>query len=327
MQGDANNNKTAKALSLSPSALSKYVQCPRQYYYAERLKLKNSQPTAKQVIGILTHQLLEWRNRQKKSDQKTTPEIFIEAIELLGKQNQSNAILNTIETALFDKLLRIQKAQVKHYLKLAFENYFSVLPQTVDALPVIETESWLRFSPEAFHQNVALTGRLDMLGKLSEDRLLLVDYKTNKSGFKDNAEKNQRQLEKSISIEPNWEEALLSKQLGSRDLQLPFYWWLLKNKPEFKPLKIDVALQFVRPHYQGGAQLLTISDEFLTEQHAMFSKIVVDTVIPAILNDTSFKPLGSGNTCRFCDFNSICEKGYANTQAEEDDFAAEDEAA
>ena len=143
-------------------------------------------------------------------------------------------------------------------------------------------------------------------------RFILIDYKTKKAGYKESVEKNLRQLEKAVCNEPEWEESSLAKQFTKQELQLPFYWWLLKKTPAYENVAVDVALQFVRPAYQGGCQLLILDNKLLEEQKATFEKILLETLLPQIIEDTTFKALGSNNTCSVCDYNAICERGYVN---------------
>ncbi|MBE6507919.1 MAG: ATP-dependent helicase [Methanobrevibacter sp.] len=233
-------------LKLNYSSFSTYNLCPFMYNLIYNLGFRVSSENVTN-LGTVFHEIMEKVNLKLKENQKVsdtelneiTEEVFTSMFDL--KENQ-------------DKFKEIQKSVHDYY------NNYSINRE------VLETE--LPFEIE--HENYILNGAVDLIYKISDSEIGILDYK--------NAEHDDNKI-------------------AHYEKQLYIYASALKELSDFKDYEIREAItHFVKTDYQNTVE---VTDEKINTQLNKLNDVALK------INSEKFPKKESG-FCRYCKFRVIC---------------------
>lgn len=151
-------------LTLSPSSVSTYLQCPRKFYYQYKEKL----PTKDQPhfnLGTFVHGALEFFHKELINDDNIDkrPKILKKSCE-----------------SFYEKMKKDGKQLTKSQIQEAYLMLQSYLKHLENKFPykVISLEEKFLIS---LNEDYNLTGIVDRLDKDADENFHIKDYKTNKS--------------------------------------------------------------------------------------------------------------------------------------------------
>lgn len=233
-------------LKLNYSSYSTYKLCPFMYNLIYNLGFRVSSENVTN-LGTVFHEIMEKVNLKLKENQKVsdaelneiTEEVFTSMFDL--KENQ-------------DKFKEIQKSVQDYY------NNYSINRE------VLETE--LPFEIE--HENYILNGAVDLIYKISDSEIGILDYK--------NAEHDDNKI-------------------AHYEKQLYIYASALKELSDFKDYEIREAItHFVKTDYQNTVEF---TDEKINTQLNKLNDVALK------IKNEEFPKKESG-FCKYCKFRVIC---------------------
>lgn len=330
-------------LTMSPSSLSTFIQCPRRFFYQSRLYLP-SETSEGASMGILVHGLMEIFNSAFEPTNHTLERLlgitetlfsatsleeFLQAEPL--PESQTKPLADMLDRlGQMDPLSRfeLQSRIVSAFQDLERKGYFA---QPVQAVRAEQTFSF----PLPNFPRCHLKGRMDTLLQRQDGTWEIVDYKfygPNQFNLKD--PNNPKLTERLLSaLKPLPEGNLSHKERfktspsAPRDAQLPIYFLATQEAEALQDIRGSVsavALQIIRPPFpenpaQGSIGISIPSDQLeagLEQWQADFKAYVAQ----AILESTHLAP-NPGQQCRSCTFLAICE----GQVAEEDEALSTEE--
>lgn len=337
-QGQSALFEAEEKLRLSPSSLSTYMRCPRQFYYGSLLGLRvESSPEA--AMGTMIHSIMERFNRFV-SD---TPEA-VHTLETL--LDVLAAFFDTLETepdtdggpmpygirpedrAPLKPLSALGRLELYQRIQLAFvdmaaKGYFR------QPVAVVRAEEKFVYndgqSDNALGQ-VAIPGlercelaaRIDALIQRPDGSWDIVDYKfygPNKFDLKDpTSGKLEEQLYYALTPLPQGElshtQRFKSTDAKPRDPQLPFYFLLTQYDPTLANQVGGASLQVIRPPFpdnpnQGAIPIRLMADRLLEGLPQWVSDMAQYVVQPVLTSET-LEAVG-GLPCKTCGFAAVCD--------------------
>ena len=313
---EALSEYTSREKTLSPTALSAYVQCPLRFYYRYIAKVK--------VLDSLEEGL----------DDRGFGNIFHKAAErlytkLVDKQNtlyhlqqiSDDEIAEAADYGIAKEYFGCETLQAHHlsgemvivrkiiirYLKhnllaydIANHNF------TVDKLEYAFSHPFT-FESAGQSLTVLLEGRADRIDRLDENTLRIIDYKTGEqhlhfSGFEKlfNGTAAQR-VSNTINT---LMYAMIASEKYNCDVQPALYYLRDMHDMEYSPLLIEGKGVGVRP--VPIVKYSNIAPQFESQLFSTLGKMF-DPAEP-------FCQAEDENSCNYCDFSTLCNRGKRRTE-------------
>lgn len=310
-------------VGLSASAMKTYMQCPRQFYYRNVLRLPSVSNVAA-IKGQLTHRLLEVFN-QKAPPHRYTAEALREYLNALFSDGQETP--SCFEQAGFNEREREQLAGLG---VLERRQFYQTLQQSIDSL---EAQGYFtRYQglqgvspemplPEPVLDGLSrcrLSGTLDAVMQRADGQFEILDYKTSRSAYKTGLDTCRKHFEQVLAPLPDDEALSHDERFAARlkpsyplDYQLLLYYYACSQKPEYRGRIASVALQFVRPKESGESICLDVPAEQLDASRDTILQDIQRFVIDPILAARDFETTENGATCEYCDYVAVCDRSSA----------------
>jgi hypothetical protein len=287
----------SEKLRLSPSALSSYYRCPRQFYYSSVLRLSSeSGPQAQ--LGILVHRVMEAFNKGFAAGEFATYSLenLLNILDSLFSPDWNPAEKTLPE---LESLTQMARLELYNKLRQSFEDiaqkgYFNRSVQTVEAEKSIQINTEQNPVTMLGLEQCELVAKLDALiqddGKMAESLLhaltpLDSDAKSHSERFK-------------------------STESKPRDPQLPFYYWLSQQDEALKGKVRQVSLQLIRPPFPDnpaqGAIALTLDPSRIEEGLAGWIADLKKYVVEPSLSASVFEAVTNKQTCGSCSYAAVC---------------------
>ncbi|NOY15158.1 MAG: ATP-dependent helicase [bacterium] len=196
-------------LKISPTALNTFLACPYQFLLNNLFRLPRTK-SPNLIMGSAIHKAFEeWLIAYKQSPKKANLENII--------QIYNNYLENEI-------LAPAEQERIKTEGAVLLDRFYQdqLTPQLKNSQPFkseLDFSSQPIFTPE----NIPITGKIDRIDRLDDNRYLIIDYKTGRVPTK---------------------KALNDPDQDYRR-QLTFYALLLDTQPEFIKSKLTFALWFI----------------------------------------------------------------------------------
>ncbi len=273
----------AKRVTISPSQLDVYVDCPLKWALTYPLKIKKEEYDVVQIdnlaIGEILHKILElfFKEVNLKTPYKSSSlQTYAKAIDKIALQVFSayqNSIKSPSELTVYylKELFIPQLKQIVTAESLLFEDFIS-------------TEFEYKLTKVYEEESYQLEGRIDRL-TTKEDQVAIIDYK-----------KKVRETLKSFRTDYD----------NLRAHQLPFYALLLK---EVENREASIASYY---DIQEGRYIKVWGEEEdeLVETLKQIVKERIETMVRN-LKEGSLGAVVTKQGCNYCDFREICRRRYA----------------
>jgi hypothetical protein len=338
-------------LTLSPSSLSAWMDCPRRFYYERLLRLPQK-PRTEANMGLWVHTLMELFHRSTAPQDHTMATLHRLATEVLNTDAPALAAYpdETIQAlahqlrddllaldpiARFDMVQRIKAALADMDRKGYFtwpegHRLVTVLPEAQlapQAIDGLEGCRWL-MRPDVLLQLEAPDG---------ERYWWVWDYKFYQPTAFAGAEKAQQGRITNVlnplpcdvvdtdtgEVTPLLHaERFKQSEAKPRLYQLPLLYWRLQQDDRFKGQIRQLALKIIRPPFannpkQGSITVQLSIDEL--EQASEDMKADLQThVINAIASTHRYQAVG-GRACLNCSYRAICDVGNEADGEDDDD--------
>ncbi len=292
---------------LSPTALSRYVACPLQFYFAsvagidEREEL--SEGVDNPMFGTIVHAAMQ--KLYGKLEGAVHPAALLEAIV------RSGAVERAVEESINENYLRTTDADKSDYggdLILVHDIATKYIKQGIipydmahDAFAVMKVEEKImtRFDL-GDGRSVSIGGRADRIDSLDDGSLRVVDYKT---GAKHNDMDSLEMLfegkdrTKVGNILQTLIYSMVISRIYGRNVRPALYFVRCMNDRDFSPGIIDKSA--------GGAEIdyATYAGEFEAALRGKLSELF-DAAVPFAQCDAA----EADKTCLYCQYKSICKR-------------------
>jgi hypothetical protein len=338
-------------LSLSPSSLNTYMQCPRKFFYQKTLGLRG-ESSEEASMGTLIHRLMEVFNKTLNSPQDHTldrlmgwvetlfaPENF-STLPPLNPENRDIHQQGSLPEAFQNKdllplknLTLLARSELKDRVVSALEDlsakgYFQK--------PFLSIHSEYGFGPDAKItglENCSFSARVDAIIQRSASLWEIVDYKFYGPNQFKILEEDKLKKRLLSALEPlpegnlSHSERFKMTEASPRDQQLILYYCLSQETLEFKGKVDQVSLQIIRPPFpnqpqQGSIHIGISRDEIergLPQWKADLQRYVID---PIRTQDTF--DVNPGRHCQYCSYVSICETTQGFKDPDEGDIPSEE---
>ena len=296
---------------LSPSALSKYLNCPLQYYLCYIAQIKDDsveEDVGVNDIGTVIHDTLEllFADYKQQIIDKT---LFDTEIKPQWKKKLAEAIAKKFPNGFpdvgFNYLNHVTiEQQLTNYLDYTSEQLRH------GTLTILETEGELRFTLNTGSGNSVFFGRTDRIDRF-DGRIRVIDYKTGQVHSAD----------LKLPVYHHGDSKLeYLRQIPAKALQLLLYKYLyLKLHPETEHEEVTGAIHGLK--YAHNIEFELWKDDtkknganadpgfledptFIADMEAMLKAVVnemLDTNIPFVQAEDNKK-------CGYCDFRVICKR-------------------
>lgn len=296
---------------LSPSALSKYLHCPFQYYLHYIAQLQDDsveEDVGVNDIGTVIHDTLELLFADYKQ-QVIDKTLFDTAIRPLWQKKLAEAIAKKFRNGFpdvgFNYLNRVTiEQQLTNYLD------YTSMQLEKDTLTILDTEGELRASLTTGKGDSVFFGRSDRIDRF-DGLIRVIDYKTGQVHSADLKLPVYRQGDSKLEY---------LRQIPEKALQLLLYKYLyLRLNPSVKPdqvtgaihgLKyahdIEYGLSKSKPRKEDSNADTSFLDDtsFIADMETMLGAVVdemLDTNIP-------FTQAEDDKKCEYCDYRLICKR-------------------
>jgi DNA helicase-2/ATP-dependent DNA helicase PcrA len=258
-------NDLLKNYRLSATHLNTFKDCARKFYYQHLLKAPQA-PSKHLIYGTAVHEALFYYQTAKSSGKSFTVEDLINEFKTALLEQKTN--LNSEE---------YEDCELKGELELSeyfqYYNQEDILPQKLE-YKIADIQ----------YENITLTGKLDRMQILADDKVLVTDYKTGKP---DAAKKQE--------LKPG----------GKLYRQLSFYALLLELAHVQKDSVYKMqsgCIDFIQTDSKGKFNRLKVD---IDKQALAELKLEIDDMLSALFNH-EFKLTEDEDNCRFCNFSNIC---------------------
>jgi hypothetical protein len=161
--------------ALSPSGISAYVQCPRQFFYKYVLRLEDRGDDDASQAGRYLHTVLQRFHEGETdftavTDARAASGRYRESLHRIAAE-ESPAFAGALGIAPHSPRARYESARIARYL----ERYAGLLADEAVRNPftVLDRERWVEADVDGVH----VRGRLDRVDRLGDGRLAIRDYK------------------------------------------------------------------------------------------------------------------------------------------------------
>lgn len=321
-------------LTTSPTAISTYMKCPRQYYYRHLLGLP-SKGTVSASLGTLVHKVMELFNSQTQPGEYTVERLtdLAEALfcfetepnrfHLAGYGERERRELTEMSRLAVDALrVRLLASIADLKDKGYFDRY--------GTMKAVYAERELREVEIDGIARCRFKGKMDAVIQLADGHWEVIDYKTyGASKYATQWDACDQNFQK--VLEPLPDDADLSHaerfvgQMSAAypvDYQLPLYYLACRQDPLFQGQLEGVSLQLVRPQFpknaNQGAIRLGISATDLEAKRTQLVADIQQYVVNPILGSPVFQAdPASGDACGYCAYAAICEGSQSDALTED----------
>jgi superfamily I DNA/RNA helicase len=320
-------------LTTSPTAISNYMKCPRQFYYKHLLGLPEA-GNAAASLGTLVHKVMEVFNSQTPVGEYT-PQRLTDIAEALFdfESNPNHFYLSGFgerEARELSQMSPLNQSALKTRLLASIEDltekgYFD----RYGTLKAVHAEKEFKAVALEGIARCRFKCKLDAVIQRADGLWEVIDYKTYGPGKYGTGWALCEQRFQS-SLDPLPDEAAMphperfaQKMNGSypMDYQLPLYYLACLGDPAYKDKLAGVSLQLVRPRFsdnpQQGAIRLTISAEALEAQKARLTQDIQTYIVNPILESQQFAATPAVGACDYCAYARICEMGQSSEEGGE----------
>lgn len=291
--------------ALSPTALFRYVQCPLKFYFASVARLKISDEVSDEIdaltFGNILHEAMF--DLYKPLEGVEHP---ADRIELLSKGD-------TIEKAVDGAVGRVYlqtdmprredytgntllvKDIVTKYIRQGVMRYDSRHDDF--AIVGLEKDVAYRF-PLGDGRSVTLAGRADRIDSLDGGALRIIDYKSGNTPHLDfngiGSLFNGKAEERISNIFQTLLYSMILHRTQHREAVPTLFYAGKMHRDDYSPLIVDRS---------AGRSV-----ERYSEYAEDFEQSLGDTLRTLFDRDTPFAQCDDTNTCRYCDFKTICKR-------------------
>jgi hypothetical protein len=320
-------------LNLSPSAIERYMSCPRQFYYGRLLNIPEEQVSAA-TFGSLLHSVMERFNRTFEAGNYTADRLsdIVRYFFVLARrsadflaagfsQKDWNLLQTLSELELADAYQRMRATIDDMHRKGFFHRY--------QDLVTIEAEYALPNFAIPGLENVRIIGRTDALVQFADGTWEILDYKTySVSKFTTSLSKCQEKFElnalsalPSDSFLSHTERFSIKRSLiYPAGYQLPLYYLVFNQDPRFQGRLRGASLEILRPGNmenleQGGIRLALSSDAIEKASSQLLADIqgyIVNPIQSAMAFETN------PDSCGYCAYTAICDVGSSMGETDEE---------
>ncbi len=292
-------------LTISPTAFARYLACPLKFYFASIAHLKEQEEITDEVDNPLFGNLLHGSMERLYTPLLHVAVPALQIRKMVESDAVEQAVKATIEAELFrgeptpesdygGQLLLVRDIVIR-YIREAILNFDLRHEEfTVEGL---EAAVKCDFAFSA-GRRVRFAGKADRLDRLKDGSYRVVDYKTGGvhlefGGLDDLFVTKNRSLNGNI-----FQTLLYSLMLWhdrGTDALPALYYVRRMNSEEYSPYLIDKSL--------GDNQV-----RYSTSREG-FEQRLRNCLLELFDFETPFRPCEDVETCRFCDFKSICRRG------------------
>jgi hypothetical protein len=312
----------SEKLRLSPSALSSYYRCPRQFYYSSVLRLSSeSGPQAQ--LGILVHRVMEAFNKGFAAGEFATYSLenLLNILDSLFSPDWNPAEKTLPE---LESLTQMARLELYNKLRQSFEDmaqkgYFNRSVQTVEAEKSIQINTEQNPVTMLGLEQCELVAKLDALIQDDNGQWDILDYKYyGPNRYKGKTPSDGKMAESLLhaltpldSDAKSHSERFKSTESKPRDPQLPFYYWLSQQDEALKGKVRQVSLQLIRPPFPDnpaqGAIALTLDPSRIEEGLAGWIADLKKYVVEPSLSASVFQAVPNKQTCGSCSYSAVCD--------------------
>ncbi len=290
---------------LSPTALFRYVQCPLKFYFASIAKLKVSDEISDEIdaltFGNILHEAMFDLYKPLVSMEHPA-----ERIEALRK---GRAIEDAVDGAVGRVYLQTDKPQREDYtgntllVKDIVTKYIRQGVMRYDArngnfaIMGLEEDVEYRF-PIGGGRSVALAGRADRIDSLDGGALRIIDYKSGNTPHLDfngiDSLFNGKAEERISNIFQTLLYSMILYRTRHRESVPTLFYAGKMHRDDYSPLIVD----------RKTGRSIDRYSEYAEE----FEQTLGDSLRTLFDRDTPFTQCDDANTCRYCDFKTICKR-------------------
>ena len=322
----------SEKLRLSPSALSSYYRCPRQFYYSSVLRLSSeSGPHAQ--LGILVHRVMEAFNKGFVSGELETYSLanLLAVLDRLffPDDNSTGKRLPELESLTQMAQLELHAKLRQSFEDMAAKGYFNRSVQTIEAEKAIQINTELNPISISGLEQCELVAKLDALIQDENGQWDIVDYKYyGPNRYKGKTPSDGKMAESLLHaltpLDPDAKshaDRFKSTESKPRDPQLPFYYLLSQQEPELKGKIRQVSLQLIRPPFPDnpaqGAIALTLEPSRIEESLADWILDLRQYVVEPALSANVFEAVPNQQTCGSCSYAAVCDARSKSSETDD----------
>ncbi len=314
-------------LNISPTAITNYMKCPRQYYYKHVLRLPE-EGTQAASLGVLVHRVMEMFNRQAEPGQYQVERLreFAEALFLFETdparfQAAGYGERERYELAQMSPLKRdaLRTMLLGAVTDLAAKGYFD----RYGTLKAVHAERAMENVTIPGIERCQFKGKLDAVIQLADGSWEVVDYKTYGPGkYRAKWETCEQNFAETLTPLPDDAALSHAERFAAKmnpvypiDYQLPLYYWACEQDPVYQGRLAGIALQLVRPAFpdnpEQGSIRLRLESEEIARHQAQLVEDIQRYVVSPILENEHFAATPVAGACAYCAYASICDEGQA----------------
>ncbi len=287
----------------SPSALSRYVDCPLRFYLEKVARLEEAEKVEEtmeaQTLGSVVHEVLEslYRPFVKKILTPAAIQKMLTRVETVTRE-QFRKIYpgGNVEEGKNLLLYHVAKRHVINSLK-AEKNHLEKLEKKNQHLTILSLEEKMSHSldiPGEQGGQVNISGKADRIDRVG-DIIRVIDYKTGQT----------KPVELSFK---EWDEPFSKGEKG-KSFQLLVYAWLYhRENPDAE--NVEPGILSMRSLGMGSQTLVFPEGKgSLRKEHIGDFEKGLKTFIGGIMDpEVPFSRTEDENNCRWCTFNSLCRR-------------------
>jgi RecB family exonuclease len=298
--------KLNKNLSLSPSSIETYRNCPFTFAVQKIFRLQDLPvmdfDVDRRTRGLLAHALLEKLCEEPRKFERSDSELK-ELIENLKSQLN----LTSLDPFIWESLKEKHLQMAQRFLKFEKE-WIRQFPDT----RILAREKDFEFYWDLDKKNVAkngnwkIRGRIDRLDHDQNGRVVLIDYKMTAGDFKNHSkwvENNQLQLALyMLAIEEG-----VIPEVEAQDVVGAFY-FVLKNMNRDRGLKVE---ENAGPLFSLDKKKNRIKQEKKKELLEAVKKVIHEVIVKIEQGDFRPEPLDI-EKCGDCNWKNLCKAPHMN---------------
>lgn len=299
-----------KAVSgFSPTSLSKYVNCSLQFYFSEiqgLAEIEEIEDTIDaRVMGTVIHKVLQ-DYYQDYLNQYVTAEHLQIMLKEVSKRTKDAFEDNDQFKGSFSEGKNLLIEQVsERYITNYLKKELSIIKETKQTLLIknleenISTQIEIRLNNDANNMlNVKVKGTIDRIDQLGDD-LRLIDYKTGN-------------IDPKTDLKLPDVEALLTNPKKAKVLQLLIYKYLIEKNPDKFSGSYRQIIPGIISLRKVSSYLITLEEASIWEKNESgyqnFEEVLKDLLEQIFDTSTPFTATTDIERCKFCPFNSICNR-------------------
>jgi CRISPR/Cas system-associated exonuclease Cas4 (RecB family) len=296
-------------MGLSPTTLSKYVNCSLQFYFSEVQGLAEVEEIEDtidaRVMGTVIHKVLqdyyqEYINQyvtvehlqlMLKEVSKRTQKAFEENDQFKGSFNEGkNLLIAKVSELYITNFLKKELAVIK-------ESHQTLLIKNLEEKISTHLEITLN-NEEHSTLDVLIKGTIDRIDQLGDD-LRLIDYKTGN-------------IDPRADIKLTDPEDLITNPKKSKVLQLLIYKYLIEKNPQLFNGSFRQITPGIISLRKVASYMITLEEGSIWENNESgyqnFEEVLKNLIEQIFDTSIPFVATTDKERCKFCPFNSICNR-------------------